>query len=317
MTSNLVSDFHLSRLMLGTAQFGLQYGVANKVGQPTLDDVCAILIAAHEGGVNCLDTASSYGTSEEVLGQALARTGLLDAFTIVTKVYAMGTDFSSQQAIDDFVEESVLRSMRLLGLDVLPICLFHREENFRYVESLIKLRERGLVRTIGSSTVEPEAVAEIIGSGLAQAVQIPTNMLDQRFTRAGVHLQARQRGVALFVRSVYLQGLLLMPEDDIPADIADVKPTRRKLEALAAQVGISMEEMAIRYVLSLPGLTCALTGVDTVEQMRQNIELFSKPPLDAALVQAIIDAVPADLPENILKPYTWSTRMADIKPVSK
>ena len=67
-----------SKMMLGTVQFGLNYGIANKEGQPSLEKVKGILRSAAEFGVNTLDTAAAYGTSEEVLGQALEESGLAE-----------------------------------------------------------------------------------------------------------------------------------------------------------------------------------------------------------------------------------------------
>ena len=316
MRTTRFADLELSTLMLGTAQFGLNYGIANKSGQPSYEAVLDILTAAHEGGINCFDTAPTYGTSEEVLGRALAELSLKDKFIAITKVRSMADDFSSQQAADEFVEESLTNSLRRLGLDVLPICLFHAENNFRYVESLLKLRDKGLVRHIGSSVITPPATEKIISSGHAEALQIPTNILDHRFTHAGLLEDAQRHGIAVFVRSVYLQGLALIPEDEIPEDIAAVIPVRRQLQTLAREAGLGMEELAVRYVLSLPGFTCAVVGMETVQQVQHNVSLFSKAPLEPALVQAIEEIVPI-LPDNILKPNMWSKRMPDVKPIKR
>lgn len=310
------AELELSQLMLGTVQFGLEYGIANKSGQPSYREVLHILTAAHEGGINCFDTAPTYGTSEEVLGKALAELGLKDKFVAITKVRHMAEDFSSAQAADEFVEESITNSLRRLNLDVLPICLFHAENNFRYIESLLKLKDKGLVRHIGSSVITPPVTANIIASGQAEALQIPTSILDHRFTRAGLFDEAQRRGIAIFVRSVYLQGLVLIPEAEIPEDIAAVIPVRRELQNLAREAGLSMEELAARYVLSLSGCTCAVVGMETVQQVRHNVSLFSKGPLEAAIVQAI-EAIVPDLPENIVKPFLWSKRMPDVTPIKR
>jgi len=118
--------------------------------------------------------------------------------------------------------------------------------------------------------------------------------------------------VAVFAHSVYLQGVLLMPEADIIPELSAVIPVRRNLQRLADEAGLTMAELAARYVLSIDGMTCAVVGVETVEQMRENIRLFSKGPLDRVLVQAIADSVP-ELPESVLNPRKWSKRMPDAK----
>ncbi len=319
MDTRLFAEMQLSRLMLGTVQLGLPYGIANQTGQPSYREARDILACAYEGGVNCLDTAAIYGSSEEVLGQVLAELGLADKMTVVSKVrhLAQGLDAATAAAL---VEESVLQSLKRLRLETLPICLFHIEDNFSYAEALLRLRERGLVGHIGSSVMTPAATAAIVDSGHAEALQVPTSVLDHRYTRpwSGYHSEqsiihrASERGVAVFVRSIYLQGLLLMPEDDIDPELNGVVPARRRLQALAAEAGMSLSELAVRYVLSLEGVTCAVVGIETLEQMRQNLALFAKGPLDADLLQRVEAAVP-HLADTILMPTLWTRRMADAK----
>lgn len=301
--------------MLGTVQLGLSYGIANKTGQPSYETARDIIKCAYEGGVNCFDTAAGYGVSEEVLGKALSDLGIAGKVAVVSKITPMAGDLSPEAAFG-IVEESVTESLRRLKLDALSACLFHREENFSYVEALIKLRQKGLVRRIGSSTVTPEGACAIVASGLAEAVQVPVSMIDQRFTRSGLCRDARTRDVAVFARSIYLQGLLLMPEADIADELSAAIPVRRDLQRLADEAGMTMAELAVRYVLSFEDVTCIVVGVETVEQMRENLRLFGKGPLDESLTRAISESVP-DLPADVVDPRNWSMRMPDAKLESK
>ena len=302
--------------MLGTVQFGLPYGIANKRGQPTAAEVREMLAVAWESGVNCLDTAAAYGESEEVLGRALVELGLADKMVIVTKLVHLLDQYRSHREADLIVEQSVARSLRWLRLESLPICLFHRDEHWPYVESLYKLKERGLVRHVGCSTMTPEPTRGILTSGVAEAVQIPSSVLDQRFTRSGVLRLAAEHRVACFMRSIFLQGLLLLSDEETLPELADVMPVRQALRQLAAEAGMPVTEMAVRYVLALEGVTCAVVGMETVAQVRENLAFFAKGPLDAALVAEIEQRVP-DLPDQIVMPNLWSKRMADIQPVAR
>jgi aryl-alcohol dehydrogenase-like predicted oxidoreductase len=293
----------LSRLMVGTVQFGLNYGIANKTGQPSYKEVCDILSCAYAGGVNCLDTARAYGTSEDVIGQALAELGLAGKVTVVTKIAHVDEGLAPSE-VDRRIEDSVTQSLKRLRLDALPLCLFHHEENFSYVESLLKLKERGLVRHVGSSVMTPQMTKTIVNSGQAEAVQVPTSVLDRRYVRAGVFHDCRQKALGLFVRSIYLQGLVLMADSEIMPGIAAVVPVLQRLRALAAEAGMGLAELAVRYVLGLEGVTCGVVGVETVDQMRQNVAIFERGPLDAGMMKAVIAAVP-DLPDSILMPNKW------------
>jgi aryl-alcohol dehydrogenase-like predicted oxidoreductase len=310
------AEFELSRLMLGTVQLGLAYGIANRLGQPSYEDARDMIAAAWECGVNCLDTAAGYGTSEEVIGRALAELGLAGKITIVSKVIQMADGLSASDA-DAIVEESFTRSLQRLRLGSLPICMFHIESNFlEYSDSLLRLKDKGLVRHVGTSANFPDLTAEVIGSGQAEAVQLPTSVLDQRFVRGKIIREGASRGVAVFVRSIYLQGLLFVPEEDILPELAEVIPVRLKLASLAADAGIGLAELAVRYLLGVDGITCLVVGAESVEQIRENARLVSKGPLDPALTRAVSEAVP-DLPESILFPRRWSKRMPDARPVGQ
>jgi aryl-alcohol dehydrogenase-like predicted oxidoreductase len=310
MKTTQLGDLHLSQLMLGTVQFGLPYGVANVSGQPSFEDVCAILQCAHEGGVNCLDTAPIYGESEEVLGRALHELKLGDAMCVVSKTLRLVEENASAAEIERMAESEVLRSLERLQLEALPVCLIHVQENFRYVEALQRLKEKGLIRHVGCSVTKPSAAHEIIRSGLCEAVQLPTSILDRRFSHSGIFEEARERGVAIFVRSAYLQGLILMEPDGVPDDLRAVVPALQELRALAAELNLGMEELALRYVLGLRGLSCVVVGVESTAQMRRNLEVFESGALNAT-VQQHMEALDFDLPDLIFEPWRWQKRMPD------
>jgi len=298
-----LADLTLSRFMLGTCQFGYDYGLANTCGQHSYEKARDLIASAYEGGVNCLDTAPTYGNSEEVLGKVLQELKLSEKMTVVSKVQMLPKDLPEEKA-EEWIENSVTKSLKLLQLDYLPICIFHYEMDFRHIDILLKLRDRGLVHHVGGSLYDVKIGKEMLNSGLAEAVQPQTHMLDQSFIRGGFFSEAKAKGVATFIRSVYFQGLLLMPEEKVPEYLAPVIPVRRQLQALAAQAGISMVEFALRYVLSIDGVSCLLLGIDNEEQLQQNIPLFDKGNLDVDLMKAV-DAVVPELPDDILRPYNW------------
>lgn len=300
------AELKLSRLMLGTVQFGLNYGIANKTGCPSYEIVRDIIACAYEAGVNCLDTAADYGTSEEVLGKVMNDLGIADKMIVTSKISHISPESLSGKEVNRLIEESVTRSLKRLRLKVLPVCLFHKEDNFRYVEYLLKLKDRGLIRHIGSSVMTTKAAFDIISFGTAEVIQIPANILDHRFIRQGIIKAAVKSGVSIFARSIYLQGLILMPEEKVPAELTEVLPVRRKLCALAEEAGMALSELAVRYALSIDGIACVLVGVDTVEQIRQNIKLFSKKPLEPGLIKSIDDIVP-ELSDKIVMPNKWPT----------
>lgn len=298
------ADYSLSRLMLGTVQFGLDYGIANQAGRPPYETARDILACALAGGVNGLDTAAAYGESESVLGRALAELDAADRTTVITKVTHFDPTVATAEA-ERIIRDSVACSLQRLRLNALPVCLLHSEKYMRHLGVLRRLKAEGLIRHIGVSVGhDPRPPLEMIAAGAVDALQVPANVLDPRHRLAGVFEAARKKGVAVFVRSVYLQGLLLMPEAAVPPVLAEVIPTRRRLAALAQAAGMTLAELAVRYMLGVDGVTCALTGVETVAQMRENIALFENGGLDPALMHAAEEAA-GELPERILSPILW------------
>jgi len=296
-------DFHgysLSRLVIGTVQFGMVYGLANQTGQPTDRDVAAIVARALELEVNAFDTAVMYGTSEEVLGRAFKSLGVAADVFVVSKVGKIEEgDVAKRTA---FVENNVANSLERLRLPKLPLCLFHRFADLPDLDLLLRLRERGMIDHAGVSVYTPEDARTAIETDGMSAVQIQTSVLDQRFIRAGIFDLARQRGVALFCRSIFIQGLLTMDEERVPEHLHESVPVTRELRRLAGEEGIV--SYALRYVSSLPGVTGAVVGVETVAQLESNIANINRGPLPAETMMAIDHLVP-NLPSHVVNPGEW------------
>ncbi|NLF93606.1 MAG: aldo/keto reductase [Oligosphaeraceae bacterium] len=280
-----------SKIILGTVQFGLPYGIANTLGQPSFKTVKEILALAYDHGIDTLDTAASYGESEIVLGQALHELKLHGKMHLISKVPPLPPDASPAE----FAATSLAQSLRNLRCEALDGLLFHREDDLPHLPVLQQLQDRGLTRGIGVSLDSSKYVSQ---AGTLPLLQVPCNVLDHRFDA----LIAGHPG-QLFLRSVYLQGLLLLPEEQIHSELAAIIPWRRRL----AELGLPMKELCFRYLLSLPGRVSILTGVDSVAQLQENIRLASLGPLPAELLAAVRNAVPL-LPEQLIRPCLWPAR---------
>jgi aryl-alcohol dehydrogenase-like predicted oxidoreductase len=298
-------DLKLSRLTLGTVQFGLPYGVANRVGKPSYADVIKILAVALDGGVNCFDTAAAYATSEEVLGKALHQLNALDNCIIFTKVSPL-----DKKACDDpqlaraAIERSVDESRRRLRMDTVPAVLFHCEADARYMDVLDNLVTRGWIRYAGISCGNlPDLAKSCVERERPSVLQLPTNLLDRRHRDSGIFSWAASQGIAVFIRSVYLQGLLLMDEDQIPTHLKAVLPARRQLTRIADAAGIPLAELALRHAIT-QDVTSVLVGVDNEQQMLDNLRVFRRGPLPAD-VTAAVEAIRPDLPAELVTPSMW------------
>ncbi len=290
-------DVTFSRLMLGTVQFGMEYGIANVSGKPSFDRVCEIIRMAYENGVTALDTAAAYGTSEEVVGAAFERLGLREAMTVVSKVPPIEAE--SDPAAEATIERTIRQSLKRLRLTRLSVCLLHREDDLRFLPVLERMVGRGLIGGAGVSLDSDRYLGQAAEAGF---IQLPYNVLDRRFE--SFWPPVRRNGIRVFARSVYLQGLLLMPEDRIGAGLRAVIPVRRELESLARAAGCGMSELCMRYALSNPAVASVVTGVDTSEQLRENLRVAALGPLPSDLLDRVRACVP-ELPETLVRPSRW------------
>lgn len=282
-------------IVLGTVQLGGAYGVANRTGQPPFETAVAMIQAALDGGITTFDTAAAYGESEAVLGRALRTLGN-PAVTVITKVQPMaGTE----------LEGALRESSQRLGLERIPAVLFHREPDEASWAALLGLRDAGLVDRVGVSVGhDPGAARRWVGDPELDLVQVPANVLDDR--QAETIRIAAEQGVECDIRSVFLQGLFLMPEEAVPASLSAVLPARRFLDETAREAGLTVAELAVRYVLGLPGDIRVVLGSETVEQVRENVRLAVDGPLPPEVHARVRAGVPR-LPAEILTPGLWRT----------
>lgn len=227
----------------------------------------------------------------------LERLGLSGAVTVVSKVPPI--EAANDTDAEAVIERTLLRSLKRLRLERLSVCLLHRENDLKFLPVLQKMVGRGLIGGAGVSLDSDRCLVQAAEAGF---VQLPYNVLDRRFE--AFWPTARRNGIRVFARSVYLQGLLLMPEARIGAGLAAVVPVRRKLEALAREVECTMSELCMRYALSNPAITSVLTGVDTPEQLHENLRVAAAGPLSPDLLDRVRACVP-ELPESLVRPARW------------
>ena len=276
-----------SRLMLGTVQFGMDYGVANTSGKPSFDTVKTILREAFDGGVNALDTAPEYGDSEELIGRALKELELTGKFHTVTKIPKVPENCDPEK----FIETSLKRSLCRLQQDVLAAALIHVEQDCIYLDILKSMKDKGLIQQAGISL---NTLAYKDSGADADCLQVPCSLLDHRFDHCFASGERH-----CFIRGAYVQGMLLMPEKGV--FVKEILEMRRKLEAL----GIPMAELALRYLFAKPGSKSVLTGVETVAQLRENLRISRMSPLSASDLKEVEKIVFPPLPEICVSPWMW------------
>ncbi|MBU0986971.1 MAG: aldo/keto reductase [Proteobacteria bacterium] len=292
-----------SRLVLGTAQLGMPYGISNKTGQPDMQTAEEIIAAALENGVFEFDTAQAYGRSEEVLGAALKRLAVCDSVRVVTKLKPelRQSDFPNlKQGLEQSLDR--LNVPRLHGL------LLHNEEQLDLWdkglgEMLIEFVREGLVDRLGVSVYKPFRAAQALQTQGIDMLQLPANVFDRRFEDAGIFSTARHKKKHIYVRSIFLQGLLLMDVSAVPSHMRFALPDLKNLEKLAAGLGVSRQELSLGYVKQAFPEARVVFGAETVAQIRMNARAWDKDHPEELLKRAREDF--RGLSEQILNPGLW------------
>ena len=302
-------------LVLGGAQFGMAYGIANRAGKPDDDALRAILGLAEAAGVAHVDTAAGYGDSEHRIGSAL---GADSPLGIVTKLPPHLTDGEpTTQEVAQRVHVAIDRSLWLLGRSRLDAVLLHRFEHLAAAEGVIwrtlrALQDEGKIGRIGASVYRPEELSALLARPEVGQAQIPFNILDRRWLEPGIQRAIAARpDVVLHGRSALLQGLLII-DDPLQWPIADGDLARRciaGLQAAAKSLGREgVADLCFAYARAQPWLAGIVVGAETAAQMAENIRLFRTPALTPAEVEAVAGALPGPLPEQLLNPALWPRR---------
>jgi aryl-alcohol dehydrogenase-like predicted oxidoreductase len=264
------------QLCLGTAQFGLSYGITNTAGQVTEDEVAQLLIQAQEVGVSYLDTAQAYGNAEMVLGRQLSAS---HCFKIISKLPAQPQPVFSGQDSGTW-EQTFFASCQLLGVQELDALLLHAPADLRkpggdHLETwLLSLRERGLVQRLGVSIYAAEDL-EGVNPGLLDLVQLPLSLLDQRLLKDGTLARLRASGTAIHARSLFLQGLLLTPGAQWPPWVStEMRAHQLALEALALERGCQLIDLALGFARDQDDLEAVVIGVCSRHELAELSEAW-------------------------------------------
>jgi D-threo-aldose 1-dehydrogenase len=260
------------RLALGTAQFGLPYGITNSIGQVASGDVAEILTMAESVGISWLDTAAAYGTAEATLGNTLRRPC---PFRIATKTLPKAA------SVDDIIARAY-RSLELLKLEHIDALLVHHAGELtrcgdKLWRSLQKLKEAGLVTQIGISAYADDDPLLLAARYQPDLMQLPLSILDQRLVRDGTISALKKSGVAVHARSIFLQGLVFMEAANLPPKLSHVEARLSKVHSDMQAAGISPLRAAVMYAMCQPEVDHVVIGVTQLSELRQIVDAANAP----------------------------------------
>jgi len=284
-------------IVIGTAQFGLDYGIANQSGKMQLSEAESILNFAKRNGIRSIDTAISYGETESILGSI----GISE-FDIFTKLPEVPLNNSE---VAPWIESEIQKSLARLKISQLQGVLLHRPrqlegkngpEIFRF---LSHLKDSKVIRRIGVSIYAPIELVSVLNKFEIDFVQAPLSLVDNRIEQDGWVEKLNNLGIEVHARSIFLQGLLLMKKNQIPAKFKPWESIFSQWDKwLCHNPEISAVRACLNYVCSKANIDKVIIGIDNLKQLEELVEIIKEP----------IDIVYPNIfsnDEKLLHPSNW------------
>jgi aryl-alcohol dehydrogenase-like predicted oxidoreductase len=285
----------LDRLIVGTAQLGLKYGINNSEDMPNEHKAFGLLKACQELGINKLDTSEGYGDSHAKIKHSTAA-GL--KFQIYTK-FVLKTGDSLLSAANRILLELDRQSVECIS--------FHRFDDYLKFPSgneSLALKQQGKIKKLGVSVYGESEIEKVLRDPHVDVVQFPFNLLDcsaEKIKLLG-SLKANQKEV--HIRSAFLQGLFMKPLDDFPEHLAALKKPVQDLHLIAQELNLSLHALALAFPFSLSEIDGVIIGLDSAPQIRENVQALQAAKLPSDLLQKL-QAI-TGYERSLLNPATWA-----------
>ncbi|MCB0496664.1 MAG: aldo/keto reductase [Cyclobacteriaceae bacterium] len=288
-----------NKIILGTVQFGLNYGINNSLGKPSQKEVFQILNLAKDRNIDLLDTAEAYGNAQNIIGSYHKQSNF--RFNIITKYSPTNKELPLS------IYDRVYKNLDTLNVQKLYSYMFHSFKDYKLLwkeqkKNFEKLKEEDKIEKIGVSLYTNEELKNIIKDNCVELVQIPFNLLDNVNQKFNLLKEAKEMGFEIHTRSAFLQGLFFRDIDNLPDFFMSLKSDLKKIKELAKSNKISVSDLALSYVSSQKYVDGILIGVDSETQLSENIN-FSK----NVLPQQVIDEINSItvLNPELLNPSNW------------
>lgn len=287
----------MSKLILGTVQMGLDYGINNKFGKISLEESHQILLKAYTSGIRTLDTAEAYGNAHQVIGE-FHRSNPNHKFNIVTKMPHTIDDHSIENKIKEYLND--------LDVNCLEIVMFHSFDSFKSsrdtVDKLLELKSKKLINHIGVSVYTNEQLEYLIDKDNITVVQLPFNLLDNYSIRGHLLEALKLKEKIIHTRSAFLQGLFFKKTSDENKIVQKLFSELEILNQIAVLSNCSMGELALSYCLMQKKIDNVIIGVDSVEHLNANLKASSYK-IEENTIQKINNIKIKDV--DLLNPSLW------------
>ena len=261
------------KIALGTAQFGMDYGLSNTHGKTDKYEVSKILQYAYDYGISLIDTASSYGDSEKILGEVITNYYC----KLVTKTPHFSDSYIDNSHVVKLKESFHQSLFNLKQKDIYGLLLHSCDDLLKpggglLLQEMEDLKSMGVVKKIGVSLYNSEQIDIVLSKFNIDLVQLPINIFDQQLLIGGWLDKLKDYDVEIHARSAFLQGLLLMTNDLVPPYFFPIKKNLEAFYKSAKELSLSQLELALGYVMGVSEIDQVVVGVNTVEQLKEIIK---------------------------------------------
>lgn len=288
----------LRKLIIGTANFGLEYGIANKK-QISEKQISKIIYTAQKNKIWGLDTARGYGKAEEIIGKYIKNSNLSIITKLSNKRYFKETDVINEV-------QSSLESLNIKKIEILLIHSFvnYKRDKYIIMRGINRLIKLGLVKQWGVSVYHVSEINKVLKDGNTNfVIEFPVNLFDRRFLSHKLLTILKNKGCLLIARSIFLQGLLVLKLKSLKGNLVTVKNQVKLLQKFSKIHDISIPAAALLFVISQKNIDKVIIGVDSVEQLKENINALRHLLYFKTIVGELDKLQVND--ENILLPYKW------------
>jgi aryl-alcohol dehydrogenase-like predicted oxidoreductase len=270
----------LSKMILGTVQFGIDYGISNTIGKTHSLEVKEILQYASKQGINTLDIAPSYGNSESLVTDYISNYDKSNSWDVITKTpHFKGNEIDGRQ-IYKLIESIDLLHKKIGKRSIYGLLVHNCDDLFlpgadNLMNTLECLKKEGIIKKIGVSVYNSQQIDYLLDNFSIDLIQLPINILDQRLINDGSLVKLKKHNVEIHARSVFLQGLLLMPIDTIPSWFNPIKDALKLFHKQAKKQNLTKLQLALGFVQSLIEIDKVVVGVNSLEQLYEIVSASS------------------------------------------
>ena len=289
---------------LGSAQIGMDYGIANKAGMPTKQKSSEIIKYAIDNDIRYIDTAQSYGESETILGDSTQNIQNKKLIRFISKLSPEVDPLN-----EELIIESVFTSLSNLNIESLYGFLAHQPETFKhesFVSAINYLKKNNKIIKSGVSVYTPKEALDALESPIIDILQIPMNILDRRWIDQKIIEKAQEKNIQLFFRSIFLQGLIFLDNTALKKrNMIWSKQYLEKFYKLASKTNLSIIELTFSILSHIKGKNIIILGVDSLNQLKDNINFIRNLNPNNVIVKKWWFDLP-EFPERLLNPKLWN-----------